>query len=46
MILEELLAWKNHTDKGFKVYNFEGNHFFINTNVKNITKIINTILAK
>lgn len=44
--LEELLAWKNHGDKGFKVYNFEGNHFFINTNVEYITKIINTILAK
>ncbi|MCJ8173434.1 thioesterase II family protein [Clostridium botulinum] len=44
--LEELLAWKNHGDKGFKVYNFEGDHFFINTNVEYITKIINTILAK
>lgn len=44
--LEELLAWKNHGDKGFKVYNFEGNHFFINTNAENITKIINTTLVK
>lgn len=44
--LEELLAWKNHGDKGFKVYNFEGNHFFINTNVENITKVINTTLIK
>lgn len=44
--LEELLAWKNHGDKGFKVYNFEGDHFFINTNVENITKIINTTLVK
>lgn len=43
--LEEILAWKNHGDKGFKVYNFEGNHFFINNNVKNITNIINTTLA-
>ncbi|CUU48846.1 thioesterase II family protein [Clostridium beijerinckii] len=43
--LEDLLEWKNHGDKGFKVYNFEGNHFFINTNVENITKIINTVLA-
>ncbi|EQB86583.1 surfactin synthase thioesterase subunit [Clostridium punense] len=44
--LEELLAWKNHGDRGFKVYNFEGDHFFINTNVENITKIINTTLVK
>lgn len=44
--LEELLAWKNHVDKGFKVYNFEGNHFFINDNVENITKIINVTLAE
>lgn len=44
--LEELLEWKNHGDKGFKVYNFEGNHFFINTNIENITRIINTTLVK
>lgn len=44
--LEELLAWKNHGSKGFKIYNFEGNHFFINTNVEKITKIINTTLVK
>ena len=44
--LEEILAWKYHTDKGFKVYNFEGNHFFINNNIENITKIINQTLAE
>ncbi|MBN1040259.1 thioesterase [Clostridium botulinum] len=44
--IKEILAWKNHGNKGFKVYNFEGNHFFINTNVENITKIINTTLIK
>ncbi|WP_443659042.1 thioesterase II family protein [Clostridium algidicarnis] len=44
--LEEILEWKNHGDKGFKVYNFEGNHFFINTNIENITRIINTTLVK
>jgi len=43
--LEELLEWKNHVDKGFKVYRFDGNHFFINTNIENITKIINDILV-
>lgn len=44
IILEEILKWKEHGDKGFKVYNFDGNHFFINNNVKNITSIINATL--
>ncbi|WP_291583716.1 thioesterase II family protein [Clostridium sp. UBA6640] len=44
--LEEILAWKNHVCKGFKIYNFDGNHFFINSNVKNIVNIINTTLGK
>ncbi|MCB2298659.1 thioesterase II family protein [Clostridium tagluense] len=44
--LEELLTWKNHVCRGFKVYNFEGNHFFINSNVENITSIINTTLLE
>lgn len=43
--LDEILAWKNHVSKEFKIYNFEGNHFFINTNVENITNIINVKLA-
>jgi len=42
---EDLAAWKNHVSRGFKVYNFEGNHFFINSNVKNITSIINATLT-
>lgn len=44
--LEEILAWKNHGDKGFKVYNFEGDHFFINNNVENINNIINRTLIR
>lgn len=43
--LEEILAWKNHVSKEFKFYNFEGNHFFINTNIENITNSINDTLA-
>ncbi|HDR8111924.1 TPA: thioesterase, partial [Bacillus cereus] len=39
--IEEMLAWKNHVDKELKIYNLEGNHFFINTNVESITGIIN-----
>ncbi|MFT8350162.1 thioesterase II family protein [Clostridium saccharoperbutylacetonicum] len=43
--LEEILAWKNHVSKEVKIYNFEGNHFFINTNVEKITNIINNTLT-
>lgn len=44
--LGELLAWKSYGDKNFKIYNFEGNHFFINNNVESITKVINSTLIK
>jgi surfactin synthase thioesterase subunit len=44
--LEELLGWKKHAAKGFKVHILEGNHFFINDNVENITNIINSVLYK
>ncbi|EKN41441.1 linear gramicidin dehydrogenase LgrE [Clostridium botulinum CFSAN001627] len=44
--LEEILAWKKHVGKGFKVYSFEGDHFFINNNVKNINSIINSTLIE
>lgn len=43
--LEEILAWKKHGDKGFKVYNFAGDHFFINNNIENIVNIINHALV-
>lgn len=32
--------------KGFKVYSFEGDHFFINNNVENINSIINSNLIE
>lgn len=44
--LEGIIAWKNHICKGFKVYNFEGNHFFINNNTEKIISIINETLIK
>lgn len=43
--LKEILSWRDHVCKGFKVYNFEGNHFFINDNVENITNVINNTLT-
>ncbi len=42
--LQEILAWKNHVGKGFRVYNFEGDHFYINNNVENIINVINGTL--
>ncbi|MBX4266071.1 thioesterase II family protein [Clostridium estertheticum] len=44
--LEGILAWKNHVCRGFKVYTFNGNHFFINSNVENVTSIINATLNR
>lgn len=43
--LEEILAWKKHACKEFKIYSFEGNHFFINYNTENIVNIINYTLT-
>lgn len=42
--LEDILAWNKHSSKKCRIYNFEGNHFFINNNVENITSIINSTL--
>lgn len=44
--LEEILAWKNYANKEVKVYNFEGNHFFINSNGEKIVNIINKTLME
>ena len=44
--LEGIIAWKNHICNGFKVYNFEGNHFFIKNNKEKIISIINQTLFK
>jgi surfactin synthase thioesterase subunit len=44
IIIEELLAWRNHCCRGFKIHMLAGDHFFINNNVENITNIINYVL--
>lgn len=44
--LQEILAWKNHVCKGFRVYNLEGNHFFINDNIEKISNFINNTLIE
>lgn len=43
--LEEILAWKDHIDLKSKFYDFDGNHFFINSNACNIVNIINNTLS-
>ncbi|MBO1685684.1 thioesterase [Clostridium butyricum] len=44
--LEDILAWKKHTSKKCRIYNLEGNHFFINNNIENIANIINDTLVQ
>jgi len=44
--LKDILAWNRHTSGSFKLYNFEGNHFFINNNAERIVNVINNILIK
>jgi len=44
--LEELLKWKDHCSQGFKIHMMAGNHFFINNNIENITRIISSELEK
>ncbi|MGM1050338.1 MAG: thioesterase II family protein [Bacillota bacterium] len=46
MALEEILVWKTRGGRGFKIFTLEGNHFFINSNAKNITSIINSLLLR
>ncbi|MEK3854007.1 thioesterase II family protein [Cytobacillus sp. FSL H8-0458] len=38
--LENLRYWKSYTDKSCQFYNFDGNHFFINSNTVEITSLI------
>lgn len=44
--INEILGWKELTSKQFNIYDFEGDHFFINNNLENIVKIINNTLLK
>lgn len=44
--LEDILAWKKHTSKKCRIYNLEGNNFFINNNIENIANIINDTLVQ
>lgn len=41
---EQILAWNELSEIKSKVYNFKGDHFFINDNLEEIIKIINKTL--
>lgn len=41
-----ILGWKELVNKGIEIYNFEGDHFFIDDYFKEIIKIINYTLNK
>lgn len=43
---EQIEAWKNTTDGHCEIYNFNGDHFFINNNTEEILNIINNTLLK
>lgn len=40
MKLNEIIEWRKHGSKKCKMYTFDGNHFFINENIENITNVI------
>ncbi|MCR3758494.1 thioesterase [Clostridium felsineum] len=44
LTFEELDGWKMHSAKNTKILIFEGNHFFINNNMKEIINLIETTL--
>lgn len=42
--LEESLQWNSYTNSKCEIYEFNGNHFFINDNIADVVKIINNAL--
>ena len=42
----EIIEWQKHTCKESKIYTLNGNHFFINDNIKNIVSIIKYTLLE
>ncbi|GFZ30334.1 thioesterase [Clostridium zeae] len=41
--IDELRSWENQAGKSFNMYEFEGNHFFINDNKEEVINIINKV---
>lgn len=44
--LTELLSWKELIQEKYKIHNLDGDHFFLESNLKNITSIINYTLTQ
>lgn len=44
LTFQELNGWKMHSAKNTRMFIFEGNHFFINNNMKEIINLIKTTL--
>ncbi|QNR69622.1 thioesterase [Paenibacillus peoriae] len=44
--LQDAEAWAHHTDQQFRMFTFEGGHFFIHDEVERITHIINETLEQ
>lgn len=42
--VSEVSEWKHYTDSTFKLYEFQGGHFYINDNMESVLKIINDTL--
>lgn len=43
--IPEITDWQDHTENEFKMYLFEGGHFFIHEDLENTIKLINRILV-
>ncbi|TKH41451.1 thioesterase [Paenibacillus terrae] len=46
MTLQDAEAWGQHTDQNFRIFTFDGGHFFIHDEVEQITQIINETLER
>ncbi|MET3210051.1 UNVERIFIED_CONTAM: medium-chain acyl-[acyl-carrier-protein] hydrolase [Paenibacillus sp. PvR008] len=46
MTLQDAEAWGQHTDQNFRIFTFDGGHFFIHDEVERITQIINETLER
>lgn len=42
----DILQWSKYTDKSCKTYEFNGDHFFINSQAEEVAKVINHTLLK
>lgn len=46
LTLQDVEAWAQHTDQDFRMFTFDGGHFFIHDEMERITQIINENLER